>query len=112
MEILEAELAIVAETARVLAARNATLPRIDLTGLWNINGAGENLDDSLQATADRDFQDYRLGLSVEVPLGDFFCNGRVIFKQVNQRLCGGFFRIRHGHLRGWLFDLRQRRQCT
>ena len=70
MELLEAELSVAAQTAQVLAARNRTLPRVDLLAGWNINGRGGNLSDSLDQTSSRDFQDYDLGLAIEVPLGN------------------------------------------
>ncbi len=70
MELLDAELAIAAQTAQVLAARNRTLPRVDLLAGWTVNGRGGSLSDSLDQTGSRDFQDYDLGLAIEVPLGN------------------------------------------
>jgi outer membrane protein TolC len=70
MELLEAELSIAGQTAQMLAARNRTLPRADLLAGWNVNGRGGNLSDSLDQTGTRDFQDYDLGIALEVPLGN------------------------------------------
>lgn len=70
MELLDAELAIAAQTAQALAARNATLPRIDVTTGWTVNGRGGTLSDSLDQTGTLDFQDYDVGVSLEVPLGN------------------------------------------
>jgi outer membrane protein TolC len=70
MELLEAELQIAAETANVLAARNATLPLVSLQYTYNVNGLGDTFTNSFSQTADRDYQDHRVGLQVEVPIGN------------------------------------------
>ena len=70
MELLDAELAIAAETAQMLAAKNATLPRVDLLTGWTVSGRGGSLSDSLDQTGSLDFQSYDVGLAIEVPLGN------------------------------------------
>ena len=70
MELLDVELAIAAQTAQVLAARNRTLPRLDLLAGWNVNGRGGSISNSLEQTGTADFQDYDVGLALAVPLGN------------------------------------------
>jgi outer membrane protein TolC len=70
MEILETELAIARETANVRVARNATLPLVSLNYTYNINGLGPSLDESFNLLRDNDFSDHRVGLQVQVPIGN------------------------------------------
>jgi outer membrane protein TolC len=70
MEMLELELRIAADAASVEAARNATLPLVTLDYTYNINGLGSSFGDSFGVTDDRDFEDHRVGLRVEVPIGN------------------------------------------
>lgn len=70
MELLETELQIVEQDFNQRAARNATLPLVNFEYTYNINGLGADLDDSFSVTADHDFIDHRIGLRVEIPLGN------------------------------------------
>jgi outer membrane protein TolC len=70
MEMLELELRIAADTASVEAARNATLPLVTLDYTYNVNGLGDSYGNSFDVTRDRDFEDHRIGLRVEVPIGN------------------------------------------
>ena len=70
MEMLELELRIAADTASVEAARNATLPLVTMDYTYNVNGLGDSYGSSFDVTGDRDFEDHRIGLRVEVPIGN------------------------------------------
>ncbi len=70
MELLATELRIAEETANVAFARNAALPLVTLQYNYGVNGLGESFDDSLTVMRDANFQDHRLGLHVEVPIGN------------------------------------------
>ncbi len=77
MEMLELELQIAAETANVRAARNATLPLATLDYTYNVNGLGPTWGESLDVTRDVDFEDHRVGLRVEVPIGNGVARARL-----------------------------------
>lgn len=70
MEMLEAELAIARDSAAITVARNATLPLVALDYSYGVNGLGASTDDSFQMLRDSDFADHRVGLRVEVPIGN------------------------------------------
>lgn len=70
MEMLELELRIAADAANIDAARNATLPLVSLDYTYNVNGLGASFGESFDQTGDQDFEDHRVGLRVEVPLGN------------------------------------------
>jgi outer membrane protein TolC len=77
MEMLELELRIAADAAGVDAARNATLPLVSLDYTYNVNGLGEGFGDSFGQAGDRDFEDHRVGLRVEVPVGNEAARSRL-----------------------------------
>ena len=70
MEMLEVELAFAREASEVAVARNATLPLVALDYAYGVNGLGPSLDESLEMLGDSDFTDHRLGLRVQVPIGN------------------------------------------
>jgi outer membrane protein TolC len=70
MEMLELELAIARETANVRVARNETLPLVSFDYAYNVNGLGESFDESLELLGENNYADHRLGLRVQVPIGN------------------------------------------
>lgn len=70
MEMLELELRIASDAAGVDAARNATLPLVSLDYTYNVNGLGSGFGESFDQAGERDFEDHRVGLRVEVPIGN------------------------------------------
>jgi outer membrane protein TolC len=76
-EIHEAILSV--ETARVQigAARNQTLPRLDLVFRYIVNGLGQDLDRSFDEVSKHDFVDYQASINVEVPIGNRQANARL-----------------------------------
>jgi outer membrane protein len=77
MEMLELELRIAADAASLEAAKNATLPLVTLDYTYNVNGLGATFDESFGVTGDRDFEDHRVGLRVDVPLGNEAARSRL-----------------------------------
>lgn len=69
-ELLDAELQVIQRSIDVSTARNELLPLVSLDYTYNINGLGESLDDSLSLTREMDYQDHRIGLQVEIPIGN------------------------------------------
>jgi outer membrane protein TolC len=70
MEMLETEISIATETDNIEFARNQLLPLVTLDYQYNINGLGGTLPDAFQTLKSTRFQDHRVGLAIEVPLGN------------------------------------------
>jgi outer membrane protein len=77
MEMLELELRIAADTANIDLARNQTLPLVSLDYTYNVNGLGDSFGDSFELTNDRNFEDHRIGLRVEIPIGNEAARSRL-----------------------------------
>ena len=70
MEMLELELQIAASISTIDFARNQALPLVTLDYTYNINGLGSKRDDSYDMLFDKNFEDHRLGLQLQIPLGN------------------------------------------
>jgi len=70
MELLVAELQIAQQTASIAAAKNDSLPLVNLDYTFNLNGLGDTLPDAWEMNADWDFIDHRVGIQVEIPIGN------------------------------------------
>lgn len=77
MELLEQELIIAEQTADIAFARNDLLPLVTLQYTFGINGLGDDFDSSLRMVRDSDFQDHRIGVQVEVPIGNEAARSRL-----------------------------------
>jgi outer membrane protein TolC len=77
MELLETELQIAAETANIKANRNATLPLVSLQYQYNVNGLDTGFDGSWDVVRSANFQDHRVGLQIEIPLGNQSAHARL-----------------------------------
>ena len=88
MEMLELELQIAEDIAAVDYAKNQTLPLVTMAYTYNINGLGANRDDSYDLLFDKRFEDHRVGLQLQVPLGNGAAKSRLLqaFYQRRQRL--------------------------
>jgi outer membrane protein TolC len=88
MELLELELQIAEDVAGVEYAKNQTLPLVTLGYTYNINGLGATRDDSFDLLFEKRFEDHRVGLQLEVPLGNGAAKSRLrqAFYQRRQRL--------------------------
>jgi outer membrane protein TolC len=77
MEMLELELRIAQDTANVDLARNAALPLVNVEYVYGINGLGNSYADAFQMVGDKDFEDHRIGLRMEVPIGNQAARSRL-----------------------------------
>jgi outer membrane protein TolC len=77
MEILETELQMLREAVSVGLARNDLLPLLNFEYRYTINGLGETRSDAFDLLTDNDFADHRVGLSVEIPIGNQAARSRL-----------------------------------
>jgi outer membrane protein TolC len=70
MEMLELELEIAKSVSQIGYLKNQALPIVNLNYTYNINGTGETRSDSYDLLFDNDFTDHRLGLQLNIPLGN------------------------------------------
>jgi len=70
MEMLQLELQLAADAAEIAFNRNQSLPLLSLDYTYRINGLGGSLNDSFSTLGKNNFEDWQLGLSAEVPLGN------------------------------------------
>jgi outer membrane protein TolC len=70
MEMLDLELHLAADAATIGFARNQTLPKLTLDYHYQYNGLGGSTQDSFHMLAQGKFNDWSLGLTAEVPLGN------------------------------------------
>lgn len=57
------------EALRADFAKNQRLPQLDLRASWGYNGLGDGFGDAWDATRDRDFASWSVGVELRVPLG-------------------------------------------
>ena len=77
MEMLELELQLAQDAGAIEFERNAALPLVALSYTYNVNGLGATLADAFDLVAEKRFEDHRLGLQVQVPLGNEAALSRV-----------------------------------
>ncbi|MEM7261555.1 MAG: TolC family protein [Planctomycetota bacterium] len=53
---------------RTAVAKNAILPRLDLTGSWEQNGLADDYDESISSLAGGRFYSWSVGIQMEIPL--------------------------------------------
>ena len=68
--MLELELEIAKAVSQIDYMKNQALPIINLNYTYNINGTGETRGDSYDLLFDNDFADHRLGVQLNIPLGN------------------------------------------
>ena len=77
MELLDLELELARQTSEVRVARNDLLPLVSLQYTYNINGLGGTMNDAFEQLEESRFVDHRLGVSVEVPIGNAGARSRL-----------------------------------
>jgi len=77
MELLELELQLLADSSRIDFDRNQTLPTLNLDASYTVNGLGGSLSDSFDTTRDNEFEDWSLGFTGEIPIGNQAANSRL-----------------------------------
>ena len=70
MEMLELEIRIAQDASTIAFQRNAALPALALDYQYHLNGLGSRWSDSFDMVGRADYQDHRVGLVLEVPLGN------------------------------------------
>lgn len=77
MEMLELELSLAADAARIAFARNQALPLLALNYTYRVNGLGGSATTSFNTLRDNHFEDWELGLSAELPIGNEAAESRI-----------------------------------
>lgn len=77
MELLELELQLLQDAATIKLARNQTLPLVNLTYTYTVNGLGGTYGGAFDQLGRHDFADHRVGGRVEVPLGNEAAESRL-----------------------------------
>lgn len=77
MDLLELELQLLADASSIDFNRNQTLPTLNIDASYTVNGLGANLDDSFDTTIDNEFEDWSLGLTGEIPIGNQAAESRL-----------------------------------
>jgi len=70
MELLELELQIASDDSVIEYEKNGLLPVLNLNYTYNINGLGQQLNDAYDLMLRNRFVDHRIGLVLQVPLGN------------------------------------------
>lgn len=77
MELLELELQLAADAARIGLARNQALPLFSLDYTYRINGLGGTFNSTFHNLQRNRFEDWTIGLSAEIPLDNEEAESRV-----------------------------------
>lgn len=77
MELLELELRLAADAATIAFNMNQALPLVSLDYVYRINGLGASTQDSFRQVEGNRFEDWELGLTAEVPIGNEAAKARV-----------------------------------
>ncbi|MCA9277887.1 MAG: TolC family protein [Phycisphaeraceae bacterium] len=70
MELLEEELRLAQNAADIRFLENQAEPSVSVNAGYNINGLGESLGDAAEILAENHFEDWNIGFSASVPLGN------------------------------------------
>jgi outer membrane protein len=70
MEMLDLELRLAADAAQIAFARNQMLPLLTLDYTYRVNGLGASTQDSFHMLNRKHFEDWEVGLTASVPLGN------------------------------------------
>lgn len=77
MEMLELELRLAADAASIGLEKNRALPLLTLDYTYRINGLGGSTQDAFHTLERNKFEDWQVGLNLEVPLGNEAAKSRV-----------------------------------
>lgn len=70
MELLETELRLAADAVNIQLAKNRALPLLALDYTYRVNGLDNDFGGSWNTTIRNNFEDWQVGLSAEIPLGN------------------------------------------
>ena len=77
MELVQAELEILADAVNEGVARNQTLPLINLDGSYSFASLGQKFRENYQELKDNRFESFSVGLTGEIPLGNEAAEARL-----------------------------------
>lgn len=77
MEMLELELQLAEDAVRIGLERNRALPLLSLDYTYRVNGLGGSWQDTARTLERNHFEDWELGLSCEIPLGNQAAKARI-----------------------------------
>jgi outer membrane protein len=77
MEMLETELQIAQDTSDIEFARNGLLPLVNFDYTYNVPGLGGSLNEAFGMAGNHNFDTHRVGLHVEVPIGNEAAKSRL-----------------------------------
>lgn len=77
MELLEIELRLAADAATIDFEHNAALPLFTVDYTYRVNGLGGTYNESVRVASENNFEDWSVGLSAEVPLGNERARSRI-----------------------------------
>ncbi len=70
MELLELELRLAQDAAQIAFEKNQALPLLAMSYTYRINGLGGTMGESFSQLDDHRFEDWSVGLTAEIPLGN------------------------------------------
>lgn len=70
MELLDLELRLIQDSINIESAENQLLPLLDLNATYQINGLGGSLGDAFDELGDNRFEDWSIGGTLSVPIGN------------------------------------------
>ncbi len=77
MEMLELELRLAQDYSTINFQKNQALPLFTTDFSYTINGLGASLGDAIELAKDNNYEDWSVGASLEIPLGNEAAEGRV-----------------------------------
>lgn len=77
MDLLALELQLLVDASQIDFDRNQSLPVFNLDASYTINGLGDSLRDSASIAAQNEFEDWSLGFSGEIPIGNQAAESRL-----------------------------------
>jgi outer membrane protein TolC len=77
MEMLELELLLAIDASTIDFEKNLALPLFTVDYTYSANGLGSSFGNSFDQLADKNFEDWSVGLNVEIPIGNEAAEARV-----------------------------------
>jgi len=84
MEMLELEQQLLQDADSIAVQKNAALPLLSLDYTYNINALGETSGDSYDMMFKNNFVDHRIGMTLQVPLGNKAAESRLRQAQIRR----------------------------
>jgi outer membrane protein TolC len=75
-DIIRQRLAVKISETQLIVAKNGLLPQLNGEALYRINGLGSTLTQSVDQVGENQYQDWRLGASLQYPIGNHAARGQ------------------------------------